>query len=654
MADQLERGLDESAAALLSFRNGTHGYNEVKQELDKNSHFMDREHIEEPILGPAALGLQRVGEEKPPRPLPTQPGLILNRRGMPARIRKRNRLFFDDDVVSTLLPRSSPKRPKNSTIKKAVATSHKNLVSHAKKHQTTQHHINYRESHAYENSHDQPDGSLLTSDKKVSQRLGMRLRNLLKLPKAHKWVCYEWFYSNIDKVSSDLENKKKSGNMFDQGKGMVKPLFEGDNDFMTCLKESFPQIKTRKLTRVEWCQIRRLMGKPRRCSQAFFEEERRELERKRTKIRLLQQRKTADISNCKDLPSEIPLQLVIGTRVTARLRRPQDGLFTGSIDAVDTSNSTYRVTFERPGLGTHSVPDYEVLSNETPETITISSFAQKFRPRTVVPFMSSPRSVADPSSPRSSSLSSFSSSSTKSKIIPADGMLGGFPVKFLDMVVRLSKILNSKKAKIKSMKEMNADAEKMMSFGSPVPDDFQRRYASIIIELERLNKDLAEYLSSVQSYCVEIAPEPSLVEMLTPTHLRDRTLEEASQLVKTHNELTECSSTRSLSLITQLTSLMLQIKVRANSRTKRDQSLSDADRNAYEMKVLQNSIDEIRSTLKPSNQQSFQNCVEVHIQHIQLGLSQCGSMHPFMIQRIFPGGTAHTSRETLAFLTLPQ
>nr|CAD7568925.1 unnamed protein product [Timema californicum] len=194
-----EGGLDESAAALLSFRNGTHGYNEVKQELDKNSHFMDREHIEEPILGPAALGLQRVGEEKPPRPLPTQPGLILNRRGMPARIRKRNRLFFDDDVVSTLLPRSSPKRPKNSTIKKAVATSHKNLVSHAKKHQTTQHHITYRESHAYENSHDQPDGSLLTSDKKVSQRLGMRLRNLLKLPKAHKWVCYEWFYSNIDK-----------------------------------------------------------------------------------------------------------------------------------------------------------------------------------------------------------------------------------------------------------------------------------------------------------------------------------------------------------------------------------------------------------------------------------------------------------------------
>ena len=36
--------------------------------------------------------------------------------------------------------------------------------------------------------------------------------------------------------------------------------------------------------------------------------------------------------------------------LTARLRKPQDGLFTGQIDAVDTANYTYRVTFDRPGL----------------------------------------------------------------------------------------------------------------------------------------------------------------------------------------------------------------------------------------------------------------------------------------------------------------
>ena len=124
----------------------------------------------------------------------------------------------------------------------------------------------------------------------------MALRNLLKLPKGHKWVCYEFFYSNLDQV-----------------------LFEGENDFMVCIKESFPQLKTRRLTRVEWCKIRRLMGKPRRCSSAFFTEERAELARKRQKIRMLQQRKQLmDYTSFKDLPENIPLLLTIGARVTAR------------------------------------------------------------------------------------------------------------------------------------------------------------------------------------------------------------------------------------------------------------------------------------------------------------------------------------------------
>lgn len=106
------------------------------------------------------------------------------------------------------------------------------------------------------------------------------------------------------------------------------------------------------------------MGKPRRCSQAFFDEEREELSRRRQKIRQIQQRKVTDF-NHKELPDEIPLQLVIGTKVTARLRRPQDGIFTGTIEGVDTSNNTYRINFDRPGLGTHSIPDSEVLVSKS-------------------------------------------------------------------------------------------------------------------------------------------------------------------------------------------------------------------------------------------------------------------------------------------------
>ena len=65
-----------------------------------------------------------------------------------------------------------------------------------------------------------------------AQRLGVALRNLLKLPKAHKWVCFEFFYSNIDKV-----------------------LFQGENDFQVCLRESLPHLATRRLSRVEWAKV---------------------------------------------------------------------------------------------------------------------------------------------------------------------------------------------------------------------------------------------------------------------------------------------------------------------------------------------------------------------------------------------------------------
>jgi hypothetical protein len=71
------------------------------------------------------------------------------------------------------------------------------------------------------------ESELTSPEKKNAASLGVALRNLLKLPKAHKWVCYEFFYSNLDKV-----------------------LFEGENDFMVCLRESFPLLQTRRLTRV--------------------------------------------------------------------------------------------------------------------------------------------------------------------------------------------------------------------------------------------------------------------------------------------------------------------------------------------------------------------------------------------------------------------
>ncbi|XP_057670530.1 protein lin-9 homolog [Diorhabda carinulata] len=559
----------------------------IKQEVMEDDDMEIDEDL--PTLGPAALGLQRVGTQPPPKPTPTQPPQVLNARGMPARIRKKNRLFFDDDIVNTPHHRVP-------SAKKAKSTPSKKNTPVKVKVEKTDYKVTPKKTPSKDSKyHKDPTPPPINSpDRKIGQKIGLRLRNLLKLPKAHKWVCYEWFYSNIDRC-----------------------LFDGENDFTICLKESFPELKTRELTRVEWTKIRRMMGKPRRCSQAFFNEERLELEKKRKKIRALQQRKATDMTSFKDLPPEIPMQLVIGTKVTARLRKPQDGLFTGSIDAVDTSNNTYRITFERQGLGTHSVPDYEVLSNEPPETISIMSFQAKFRPRNNVVFSPVKTPVVNNLKLRKDPLLSGSLLNTPPfSQHQEEGKIGGFPTRLLERMVLVTKILNVKQTKIKTLKSLNTEAEHLISFDEEITEDFERRYAGVLVDLEKLNFDLQKYLDEMQVYCQQIATEPSVAAMLTPSHLREKCREEAKDIVHKHHsiissEKDSCQNPSVLDLITDLTALLLQVK-----------NMSDVESNAYELQVLQGTMEQIKRTLSPANQRVFQTNVEVHMKHIEVGMNQ--------------------------------
>jgi protein lin-9 len=277
----------------------------------------------EPAFGPAFLGLHRIGTKLPPRPALPKPDTIqkLNARGMPARIRKKNKLFFDDDIVNDKpSPKQSPRKPgsvpaspstsnSGDAVKKTpnkVSPQQTRLLKRRRELKAKRDLLKMSPSAARSSHTTELERANAQFDRKVSQKIGMRLRNLLKLPKAHKFVSYEWFYSTID-----------------------RPLFEGENDFQTCLRQSFPALKTRMLSRPEWRKIRRIMGKPRRCSQTFFDEERQELERKRQKLRVVQSRKNCDASFIQDLPTEVPLALHVGAKVTARLRSGQDGIFTG-------------------------------------------------------------------------------------------------------------------------------------------------------------------------------------------------------------------------------------------------------------------------------------------------------------------------------------
>lgn len=191
--------------------------------------------------------------------------------------------------------------------------------------------------------------------------------------------------------------------------------------------------------------------------------------------------------------------------------------------------------------------------------------------------------------------------------------IGSYPFPLLELIVKLTKVLQAKKAKINRLKEYNCEAEKRKSFGQKMPEDFERKYAAVVIDLERMNMDLQGYINEVQTYCQQIAPGPSLAAMLAPSHLREKCREEAAILVeKNHNGSVKDATL--IDLVTDLTALMLQVK-----------SLSDSDQNAYELCVLQGTMDQIKMKLEPQHQRQFQNNVEIHMQRIQMGLGQVAS-----------------------------
>lgn len=43
------------------------------------------------------------------------------------------------------------------------------------------------------------------------------------------------------------------------------------------------------------------------------------------------------------------------------------------------------------------------------------------------------------------------------------------------------------------------------SFQEPITLEFQKTYAGIVLELEKLNKDLNDYLNGVQTYCLDVS-----------------------------------------------------------------------------------------------------------------------------------------------------
>lgn len=585
--------------------------------MDSDSSDMDMDdEYGQTRLCPAVLGLQPVNKKNCPKMTESSGKDKLNRRGMPARIRKKNKLFFDEEVFNTsknpsvkqerMMYVNSPKKytpkkvvesklesktPKQekitnqklqtpkSTAKtttptiKLKTTNLKTPVKSASKKSTENGIIKQKPIKLETPKNIVPTKPKSDSlDRKRCQKVGLRLRKIFHLPKAKNWIYYEWFYSNID-----------------------KPLL-CESDFMMCVQDFFPSFKIKTMTRTEWCMLRRMMGKPRRCSQNFFDEEIRELDRRRKKIRLLQQKKARDELLFKDIPDEIPLQLTVGTKVTAMLRNnTEDGLFNGTIEALDVSNNTYRIHFDKPGLGTHSVLDYEVCSNQPPETISKNLLLQMCRPR--VPYHN--RSI---------------SPETKVDTIKIDqNIVPQYSMKLLESTVKFRKILTAKKQYVQTLRNMNSEAERMILYNEDITPEFQSRYAKIVLDLDNLNLHLTSVMCVLSEEIKVLAPEEAETWPLITDYLQNQSFDEAEQMIEHNKEVTDSrfmsEDQPMLALIKDLLALMLQVK-----------TLTENEPTAYELDALKRTMVEIKLKLSQSNQKSFENYVEIHMQQIQSSL----------------------------------
>ncbi|CAL8093818.1 unnamed protein product [Orchesella dallaii] len=410
----------------------------------------------------------------------------------------------------------------------------------------------------------------------------LRMKHLLGLPKAFRWVRYEWFYSPIDRV-----------------------IFQESNEFEACLKEGFPNLKARKLRRVEWVKIRRMIGKPRRLSSSLLEMERNDLADRREQIRQIQKRNILKAVKIRQstfdccptgfgLPDEVPMQLMIGTEVTAILRKSPEGLFTGKVSGIDLSDNTYRISFNRPILGCKSIPDVEVMPDNPPDTLNVSSVSIKLS-----------RQFADKGSFLGLSASRF----------PIDGTIGGFPAQLLYLIFRLRKRLTAKGDQVEKLKELNVEAEKLFAYNQNYPKEFVLRYALCVSLLDKLNEELSLYFDAIHHHFDTIldVKDPRNMSMVLSKQVFEKSNEEAEILLSClSSQRGELRNKRIPHLITLLTSLMLQLKTL---------SVDDGKRNVVETKKsIKTTTECINASLMRANVNYFENKIEIPVNRISAGL----------------------------------
>lgn len=174
-------------------------------------------------------------------------------------------------------------------------------------------------------------------------------------------------------------------------------------------------------------------------------------------------------------------------------------------------------------------------------------------------------------------------------------------------MVLVRKTLEVKQLQLLKIRRMNVEAEVVKSFGDNAPEDFQKKYASLLVEMERINRDLADYMNILQAQADLFISDKEELQVLTPTYLREKCRDLAMQtFMKNNNNAIQDDSM--IKLIGNLSTIMW-----VTSNLKNDQYSNVEE-------VLATCLLETSKTLDPENVPLFERTVESHIHQIQIGI----------------------------------
>ncbi|CAH8495881.1 unnamed protein product [Schistosoma intercalatum] len=490
--------------------------------------------------------------------------------------------------------------------------------------------------------------------------------NMFTTPKFCEWLKHEWLYSSID-----------------------KEIFLRVNDFQLILREYFPTLKSRKLSRVHWSTIRRIIGRPRRFSATFLSEERHSVQVKRKNIQYIQHiiltsslgpMASEHLDNlllCLPPAIRIPLRLPVGIRVCVCLHTPMQGLYLGLIQNSCPGDGNYAVWVDELIIsndymemkssryyGCQIVPEENVfpLPNQSlPPSVTLSEIRSYFKENIInsdvtvfssefnTNFINTMNKTVESSSNRlhcvvqssptcgpllSESVCNANHIQMNNSQVSSGDLLIPKPKfdnpsvitspcseqtssqktdhqsynRFLINIIKLHKILERKRSSIETLKQLNDTAEiKLSENQNNITVQFQHTYAKLILNIDKINRELKHYMNQVLLYVSTMAQEHNMVELNSVIDWRRRCDDEAQEIVNRMKELQtyKLINEDKLDLVAKLISILIHLS-----------NLSDHRYMNQIPACIDDILKEIKHGIHPNNLKCFESTVENFIGQI--------------------------------------